>query len=104
MLDNRYALLFIRGERPVLDDKYDIFRHPNVDGTADGKGGIFRHGTPTHSISGSIVFEESINPAELPEFFISEEIALEGEYELLSEEDIENLFNSKEIIQNEKTK
>lgn len=25
MLDNRYALLFVRGERPVMDFKYDIF-------------------------------------------------------------------------------
>ncbi len=25
MLDNRYAILFIRGERPILDEKFDIF-------------------------------------------------------------------------------
>ena len=30
MLDNRYAILFIRGERPVLDFKYDILKHPNL--------------------------------------------------------------------------
>ena len=36
MLDNRYALLFIRGERPVMDFKYDIMKHPNVKLTADG--------------------------------------------------------------------
>lgn len=30
MLDNRYALLFIRGERPILDEKIDILSHPNV--------------------------------------------------------------------------
>ena len=30
MLDNQYAILFIRGERPVLDFKYDILKHPNV--------------------------------------------------------------------------
>lgn len=30
MLDDRYALLFIRGERPVMDLKYDILKHPNV--------------------------------------------------------------------------
>ena len=27
MLDNRYALLFIRGERPVMDEKFDILKH-----------------------------------------------------------------------------
>ena len=36
MLDNRYALLFVRGERPVMDLKYDILKHPNVKLTADG--------------------------------------------------------------------
>ena len=28
MLDNRYALLFIRGERPIVDEKYDLMKHP----------------------------------------------------------------------------
>ena len=37
MLDNRYALLFVRGERPVMDFKYDILKHPNVALTTDGK-------------------------------------------------------------------
>ena len=37
MLDNRYAILFIRGERPIIDKKYDILTHPNAALTADGK-------------------------------------------------------------------
>ena len=37
-----YAILFIRGERPVLDFKYDILKHPNVALTADGKAGVLR--------------------------------------------------------------
>jgi len=36
LLDNRYALLFIRSERPIIDDKYDIMRHPNISLTTDG--------------------------------------------------------------------
>ncbi len=36
LMDNRYALLFIRGENPVMDLKYDIMRHPNIALTADG--------------------------------------------------------------------
>ena len=36
MLDNRKAILFVRGERPVLDDKYDLMRHPNIRLTEDG--------------------------------------------------------------------
>ena len=38
MLDNRYALLFIRGEMPVMDEKYDLLNHPNVKYTPE-KGG-----------------------------------------------------------------
>ena len=36
MLDNRYAIAFLRGERPVLDLKYDLLRHPNIKETEDG--------------------------------------------------------------------
>ncbi len=40
MLDNRCALLFIRGERPVKDFKYDVLKHPNVKLTTDGGGAL----------------------------------------------------------------
>ena len=36
MLDNQNALLFIRGERPILDAKYDLMKHPNIRYTEDG--------------------------------------------------------------------
>ncbi len=36
MLDNDYALLFIRGERPVIDRKYNLMRHPHIHLTAHG--------------------------------------------------------------------
>lgn len=36
MLDNSNALLFIRGERPILDQKYDLMKHPNIKYTEDG--------------------------------------------------------------------
>jgi type IV secretion system protein VirD4 len=36
LLDNENALLFIRGERPVMDKKYDLLKHPNIRLTADG--------------------------------------------------------------------
>ena len=46
MLDNRYAILFIKGERPVMDLKYDILRHPDVRMTADGETEAYIHGVP----------------------------------------------------------
>ena len=45
MLDNQNALLFIRGERPVLDFKYDLLKHPNLALTADGdRANAYEHG------------------------------------------------------------
>ena len=41
MLDNRYALLFIRGERPIVDEKFNLLRHPNISQTPDGGGRPF---------------------------------------------------------------
>ena len=36
LLDNRKAILFIRGERPIMDAKFDLARHPNIRYTEDG--------------------------------------------------------------------
>lgn len=35
-MDNAYAIVFIRGERPVMDKKYDILKHPHIKLTEDG--------------------------------------------------------------------
>ena len=43
LMDNQYAILFIRGERPILDFKYDIMKHPNIALCADGGAGIYEH-------------------------------------------------------------
>ena len=51
MLDNQYALLFIRGERPIRDFKYDILKHPNVRYTTDGGAPAFKHGEDTRSFA-----------------------------------------------------
>ena len=42
-LDNDYALLFIRGERPVMDKKYDILKHPYIKLTEDGGAAPYVH-------------------------------------------------------------
>ena len=59
MLDNQYALLFVRGERPVRDLKYDILKHPNIKLTTDGGAEPYRHGEDTHSIV-SIRFDKEL--------------------------------------------
>lgn len=44
MLDNSKAVVFIRGERPVLDNKYDLGRHPSLGRTVDGGAPPHEHG------------------------------------------------------------
>ncbi len=86
MLDNRYALLFIRGERPVMDEKFDILKHPNVALSTDGKGKPYRHGEVTQAIA-NISLGDSLQGEVLEE--------TEGgrSYELLSDEELEEIFN-----------
>ena len=82
MLDNQYAILFIRGERPVLDFKYDILKHPNVALTADGKAGVYKHGEVKSDVATIELISFDINKA--PETEVAE-----TNYELLSDEDFE---------------
>ena len=82
MLDNQYAILFIRGERPVLDFKYDILKHPNVALTADGKAGVYKHGEVKSDVATIELISFDKNQA--PETNVAE-----TNYELLSDEDFE---------------
>ena len=43
LLDNSNALIFIRGERPLIDKKFDILSHPNIAKTADSKAVPYKH-------------------------------------------------------------
>lgn len=83
LLDNSYAILFVRGERAVKDFKYDILKHPNVKYTEDGGAEPYIHGTVSGDIADIVIeeiYEEDKDAAE----------ASEGDsgYELLSEEDV----------------
>ena len=42
-LDNRYAILFIRGAKPVMDLKYELSEHPAIHHTVDGGGAPYIH-------------------------------------------------------------
>ena len=45
-LDNRYALLFIRGASPVMDEKYDLMHHPAISRSSlGGAAPYIHHGT-----------------------------------------------------------
>lgn len=86
MLDNRYALLFIRGELPIMDEKYDILKHPNVSLTTDGSAAPYEHGGTEHAVA-------TLSLAGIPTEGIPDMEETEPDYELLSDEDIEALFS-----------
>ena len=60
MLDNKYALLFIRGERPIKDFKYNILKHPNIYFTTDGKSEAYEHGAINNAVA-SITIDYDIS-------------------------------------------
>ena len=83
LLDNDYSLLFIRGERPIFDKKYDILKHPNVKYTRDGKAKPYEHGKTKYAIE------------DWQNILLTDE-----DYELYSDEDIEEYFE--ELMKKEK--
>lgn len=96
MLDNRYALLFIRGERAIKDFKYDILKHPNVQLTTDGKGKNYEHGRTDKVITSIEVMRERKTKDN------EEKVDIENRYLVLTSYQIENyLMEEKE---NEKKK
>lgn len=84
LLDNNDGLLFIRGERPIKDKKYNLLKHPNIKQTLDGGYSPYIHGQASHFI------EDWQNI-----------LLTQNEYELLDEEETENYL--KEIKENEET-
>ena len=88
MLDNRYALLFIRGERPLEDFKYDILKHPNIALTTDGGAEPYRHGGDLISIAALSIDERLLKKAGMKP--VSDE-----EYLFFSEEEFEELLHKK---------
>lgn len=70
MLDNQKAVLLIRGERPIVDNKYDLMRHPNIKYTQDGGAKPYDYAKAPLALD---TFDFDLNRCE--------------DYELLSEED-----------------
>ena len=91
LLDNQYAILFIRGERPIKDFKFDILKHPNVSLTADGN--VYRHGEVKDDIA-TITVGIVVDEKQIEDIPISD-----TSFELLSEEDLQIQFN---LIQEDK--
>ncbi len=96
LLDNQYAILFIRGERPIIDYKYDITKHPNVSLSRDGKASSYIHGAVTNAVASINVDFSTITKIESKtEEASSEKI---NDYEVISSEDIEKYFKKEGIL------
>lgn len=96
MLDNKYAILFIRGERPIKDYKYDILKHPNVKLTTDGKANPYKHGEINTSTA-------SIKPIYITDDISYSEIKDEDvDFEIISSNDMDFYLSGREKENEEK--
>ena len=86
LLNNDYGLIFIRGERPIMDKKYDLLKHPKIKETVDGDQKPYIHGKASHYIN------------DWQNILLSD-----NEYELLSDEEMDDYFKNldKETSNNE---
>lgn len=88
-LDNSKAILFIRGEDPVIDQKYDLKKHPHYHRTAEGGGKPYIYGTDDLSFA-AVDLAPSLLPA------AEEPVTNASNYTLLSSEELEETFRKKE--------
>ena len=89
MLDNKYAILFIRGERPIKDLKYDILKHPNISLTTDGHAPSYEHGKVDNAIATITV------DYDVPSYDFKDIEVIANNYEVISSEDMESYLNKK---------
>lgn len=88
MLDNRYALLFVRGERPMMDEKYDIARHPDVGLTTDGGFQPYQHGKSPRAIASISQASGGEEPTKVDLM----QLANNQAYTLLTNEEVEAMY------------
>ena len=89
MLDNKYAILFVRGERPIKDLKYDILKHPNVALTTDGKAKPYVHGKTNNAIA-TVVIDYNVNNYKFDSIK-----DIEDNYEIISSEDMDKYLEER---------
>ena len=89
MLDNKYAILFVRGERPIKDLKYDILKHPNVALTTDGKAKPYVHGKTNNAIA-TVVLDYNVDSYKFDSIK-----DIEDNYEIISSEDMDKYLEER---------
>lgn len=91
MLDNRYCILFIRGERPIMDKKYNLQKHPLIHETSLAKGKKAEGYTygEVKDACGEYGLVGYMDPVEVPTMELT---LASGSYEALTEEDLEKIL------------
>ena len=92
MLDNRYALLFIRGERPVKDLKFDIRVHAGLYLTSEGDAVPFRYGEESRSFADIRIQKNAKRGGDYPEW--------KGELQIFTEREIDIMLNNSYMEEN----
>ena len=95
MLDNRYGILFIRGEYPVMDLKYDLMHHPKIAFTEEGGAQPFIHGRDTRS-EATISLVGNDPDVRGKAINIEDLVKEKLECEVFSVEDLETIYQTKE--------
>ena len=88
MLDNSDCILFIRGERPIIDKKYDILKHPKIKLTPDGGGKIYDHSKNNNAIA-ELVIDTNLD------YNFNDLEKLKNNYEIIYSEDIDDFLEGK---------
>lgn len=96
LLDNRYAILFIRGEKPILDLKYDVLKHPDVFLSADGKAKPYIHGEITNAVASVNLDFSTVTRLENKDDDNNSSIL--DDYEIVSSDDVEKYFKKEGML------
>ena len=88
MLDNSDCILFIRGERPIIDKKYDILKHPRINLTPDAGGQSYQHGTITNSIA-ELIIDTNLN------YNFNDVEKIKNKYDVIYSEEIDDFLEGK---------
>ncbi len=96
LLDNRYAILFIRGEKPILDLKYDVLKHPNVLLSTDGKAKPYSHGEITNAVASVNLDFSTVTRLENKDD--DNDSSILDDYEIVSSDDVEKYFKKEGML------
>ena len=86
MLENEKAILFIRGEKPIIDKKYNTFAHKNFKYTEDGGYEPYIHGKANNAVATILLNDEVKDIKGIKTFNVKD-------YDILVDEEIDEYLN-----------